>query len=842
MPAFHTHWNIALRAIAKAPDYVQSGWALYRARAGDFRRMIMKELNAVTSESQVRQFEKAAHSEAIKWEQSIGAHRTNKPKPWFLRLFEDIDADAKYAPCRDDVTCFSAYMLGACGPDFWVCPSNPRIKIPDVALDQFNMGHYNRTFRQFQASACSVGSDDSLQSRVQKAYFYGMATHLAADLVVHELVNVSAGAYNLLHQLWYSEQTDFLGKLKTWQMHNKVEHYWDTWVRYGLLGDRPDGDDATFFAKHSAGAKTLGFLTCDTLLAMVEEKESSAARAALRKVIETDEFRCLVEKPFTFPFVFCDRVVAGKDLNPFLYRVVIEKAHPEDDLHPVIAKERKSYQMQDGHGQDYSEKKKCAFFASKDNATSDKAYSWNYLAYVVGPNLEKLQRFGADVFYDLAALDAFAARAASVAPSFMKDLADAYQAVDPHSPPALDAVRLPNLGRFWNLDTGLGLVVKNQTKATCAESVTLLDFVHVWDVEGAGTLAYKRPARNEGYMQLHADETGADRFFGYPQRAFDLREPKLFNGWADIEEPDAKAFFPRLDVGDMRERSLRDEKDEESFMFDGKGSTACEKLEVSTKSLAAGTQKCEVTALPNRLTLWLRVAIAPLGAAPSEVGVFLHGDGAKESMKAENDWSGMAKEKTESWMQEGDAKPLEFQAGEVNGARSASGGTALQEFSVRLLANFEQKNLDPKLITIREVAQKKWNNVIPFDEHKPAYGRNYAIGTGRKHVLHSVNMEKGQVFNPRPNGDYKPLTLLPKIIPTEQVFLALHVLVKRLDGRVFDVMTKKEVEREQMKEIRRIDAAGFVKVVLYYVVTPKGPVQLKTCHIDGVRVAVEEVS
>jgi hypothetical protein len=65
--------------------------------------------------------------------------------------------------------------------------------------------------------------------------------------VVHQLVNISAGAYTLLEKwrvifpdkAWQNEDWTIgsLGK-NIWNTHNKIEHYWDTYVRYRYLGDQ----------------------------------------------------------------------------------------------------------------------------------------------------------------------------------------------------------------------------------------------------------------------------------------------------------------------------------------------------------------------------------------------------------------------------------------------------------------------------------------------------------------------------------------------------------------------------------------------------------------------------
>jgi len=216
MPAFHTHWLVALAALSKASKYIQKGADNYRNAAQGFRISCVAALKQQNFEA----FMTAARS---KWEGEIGKN-------------------------LDNITCFSAYMLGACGPDFWTVTSEPKswLGVPSRAKLHFDLGHYNRTHRQFELSIAEVGGKDrdDLQTRVQRSYFLGMATPIAADLVVHQLVNVMAGAYNLLEEdiaylfgnTWVNEHGGGYD-IRLWNTHNKVEHFWDSYVRYHYLGD-----------------------------------------------------------------------------------------------------------------------------------------------------------------------------------------------------------------------------------------------------------------------------------------------------------------------------------------------------------------------------------------------------------------------------------------------------------------------------------------------------------------------------------------------------------------------------------------------------------------------------
>ena len=194
MPCFHTHWLVALRAIDSAPDYVQAGGKRYVEACVDYGHALRGAIDARASNPKQtrKQFRDALRTAAGRLAGKIREEKAT----------------------HDAITCFSAYMLGACGPDFWTVPSHSFFDlIPDTAPEHFDLGHYNRTHRQFELSVADVGGANKadLQSLVQRAYFLGMATHVAADLVVHQLVNISAGAYNLL------EKWSYIFPDKAWQ-------------------------------------------------------------------------------------------------------------------------------------------------------------------------------------------------------------------------------------------------------------------------------------------------------------------------------------------------------------------------------------------------------------------------------------------------------------------------------------------------------------------------------------------------------------------------------------------------------------------------------------------------
>jgi hypothetical protein len=69
----------------------------------------------------------------------------------------------------------------------------------------------------------------------------------------------------------------------------------------------------------------------------------------------------------------------------------------------------------------------------------------------------------------------------------------------------------------------------------------------------------------------------------------------------------------------------------------------------------------------------------------------------------------------------------------------------LQSFETRLLVNTEEEDLSDAKAEMRQIGKGIWNNVVPYGKHEGDYGRNFAIGTGRKHVLHSID---GGTFDP----------------------------------------------------------------------------------------------
>ncbi|OFX19290.1 MAG: hypothetical protein A2V77_10120 [Anaeromyxobacter sp. RBG_16_69_14] len=788
-------------------------------------------------------------------------------------------ADVLTGEDRDNIACFSAYMLGACGPDFWTLPSVPEglLPVPDVATAHFDLGHYNRTHRQFEVSVQRVGKKDDLKSRLEQAYFHGMATHFAADLVVHQLVNVSAGAYNLLQKNWHHEQARNQGLIDRtaadvvalWSTHNKVEHYWDSYVRYCWLGDygplwESDGTCTPENAGGWAKLEPLGLPTIDTLKREVAAIKKEAVRAKLEEVLARNDVKWALERPLNFPWVFCDRVLIKDQQNPshlepFIHNVVVDEkegAYPSNDVCKSVREEKSSFQMDDPympHGK--SERRKLLFFSSHANGapgllTTHTAYvlgtttekrdlpdfvgdertTWNYLTYTVCPDLDKVKKYGRDVFYHLDALGAFVHSAADLAKVFMGGLASAYKVANP--------TVLGPLSRFWNLDTGLGLAIQKVASDTSKEAITRLDFVHAFTL--VNKPAYDREAP---YLESMQPMTYAIE----DTRAFPIRKAAgEFENFRSISEPDEEAFLDRIRLTDEargRGRWPAHVAFDRKTFFDGRATPAeADWIPVTTTSLKK-PNKIVILDVKHRLTLDLRVPVADLGevggapvcapdgevgvCAPEKLCLFFAGDGANGLRNA-------CTKEAKEWL-ERSAKPLDHSE-EPDETKHG-----LQYFSTRLFVNFEtEKNL------ARKVQQGVWNNVVPFRAHEAHYGRNFAVGTGRCKVLHpTVQATESIIMTGKKRGfQFDPETQFAyydNLSPTEQVFFTLYPLVKEPDGHVYDMLSKERVNDKQFDDLKRIDAVGFVKIVLLYQLAPRGALQLDRCYVDGLEVPVESV-
>jgi hypothetical protein len=797
VPCFHTHWLVALGAVDNAPKYIGDGCKSYVARSRAYSKACYAALDglaAIRSKEAKASFEKAM---------------TKARDNWKIKLDED-DASSNGA-----ITCFSAYMLGACGPDFWMLPAEPTswIGVPSFAAFHFDLGHYNRTHRQFELSIQDVGGKDKadLQTRVQRSYFLGMATHIAADLVIHQLVNVTAGAYNLLEhrgllydKVWENEHGGAWG-LNLFNTHNKVEHFWDSYVRYRCLGDYGAFWPAQSSPPPASGphddtgwTEPLGLPTLDGLVRRA--KGNDVVWSQSKSLLGKHSTRFEVEKPLMFPWYFCDRVLAGKagGLSPFVYQIVVDKtqgSYRTSELSGTIAKEAgaeaNDAQMNRPKFPPKTEAQKLAFFSSARNQDMDPT-SFNFLTFKVCPNVERTRLYARDVFYDNAALGPFVNAGIAAAGTFLGELSNAYESGKVND--------LDKLRRFWNLDTGLGLRVKKATSDTDRESIALLDFVHVFDELGTGGLAYTRrepylaPTRGDDkkptqkksiqykFTEAHAFQTYA-------------HDPPFEDIESVYEDSDSK-YLERIPVGSQAPTSSKSEP-------------------LWTSSIKA-ENKLVCRSIKKRLTLCFRAAIADLkvggqGEKHEELALFFLGDNAGKPGKP-------ATGETREWLAK-HSKILDYRD------KPNEIGSGLQSFTTRLLVNLEKEKVQDRLI-----AKGAWNNVVPYDKNMGSYGRNFAISTGRRFVLHPTD---GGGFNP-----FTDFAYYNNVSPTEHVFFTLYPLVK--DGSAYyDAFSKTPFTSAQVEDLKKIDGCGTVKIVLIYESRADGALDLSKCFIDALEAGVE---
>lgn len=842
MPNFHLHWLVAWKALDASPPAspARAGRDVYGGAARRMGRTLhaeVEELGALFSqESLVR---------------TIRAARRD-----FDRVLASTPATA------DQVTCFSAFMLGACGPDFWTLPVG-RGK-PWVAPHHFNLGHYNRTHEQFRVSVAAVGNRAGLQADVERAYFLGMATHVAADLVVHELVNVYAGAYNLLKEdVWENEKGVTSVLVNLWNTHNKVEHFWDAYVRYRYLGDLSEHEPV--FEGQGAAAKgdQLGFPLADTL-PVIARSRNWVFRKLLDGVIGDEAIRVEMEAPLVLPMLACDRILGRwpvqrkggpsfERVSPFIYTRVVDKqlgAYPGPDLYQDARDEAGHDQMRVAgipgeHG-------KLEFFSREVNTGAVPAplvskQSQNFLTYYVGPDLAKLRTkknglvYGQNAFYDLPALDRFLSVAVDRAQRFVATLAGAYESANPAA--------LGGLASFWNLDTGLGLRVENVPSDTTREVITRLDFLHILHADfGPAKLAYDRPAEPanppvERFEYLTGKQKDSTAFSEVKQEAFPVRpRGREFADLASVQEEDDGRYLDRIRIDGAP--LLRLAHQEIRSFFDRATKPPPASQEVASQKVQE-ENLFKTADVKHRLTLELRVPIASIGQSADEPAAFLYCDDAlgidrpagaeapagsksatKEQKKLEEAEQGKAKraKNTHAWMHDRAHEPIFF----AKATQDADG--RLRYFTARILVNLEKEPFEK---AGRVFAAPKWNNVVPHQASAKFYGRNFAIGTGRRYVLNPVGDD---AFDPTIDFSY-----FDKVSPTEHVFLTIYPLVKTPGGEVVDAFSKEPVDFDTFdKKIRPISGLGWVKVVLLYVLGGNGALQLDRCYLDGLEVSVAQ--
>lgn len=844
MPNFHVHWLVAAQCIGTAPDAVARGFRSYRERSGAYRKDLLDILRTVRGNAQLESARMSVSRLRDRW------------------------AHASLGPESQDETVFSAYMLGACGPDFWTLPVSGGA-MPWVASAHFDLGHYNRTHVQFEKSVEAVGGGRDLQSLVEQAYFAGMATHFATDLVIHQLVNVSAGAYNLQPKPWRNEQPrgnsvwvniwkelivkglpslvipgwpfppnwrpfvdDNAGNtLGLWSTHNKVEHYWDSYVRHRYLGDTGPlfgARDATNWN----GFKPLRLPTCEGLWRELGREQGRAPSPAVASLLKEPEVMFAVEKPLTFPWLFCERV-RSRSIKPFIYDRVVHKdlsAYPSSIVPEAAVEEKKHDQMMPdlaNFGGIPSEVRRLEFFASSKNDGNSDPYTWNYLNYFMCPSVERLVANGDDVFYHLGALAPFVATASRVATTFLNELQGAYAQGKKQRPVRIRGA----LGRFWNLDTGLGIRVQRVPTDTHHDVITRIDLVHVLEASHQA-LHYSREVPWK-------TKVGHTEFTFPDERAFTFRnEQQAFASLASISEPDDKAYMDCIRLTEeARRRVMGVAPVAYAEYWNAQTAGHACVVEIPSASLTTQVPTVQLLDLGHRLTLQFRAAIADLEGAlasgPSSPGEQLAFFAVADKEKK---LDGACTDSAHAWTEEYWVKRKGVVVDHVQDPDSTAG--RLQYFSTRVLLGFETDREQERVVD-----PAGWNNGV----HPHEIGRNLSVGTGRPWVLHPT---VSPLAIPKQEGKSTGAEFDPKTqyetysdpSPTEQVFFTVYPIVRTRNGH-FDLISKKKVDvsEDGLKKLKRIDSVGFVKIVLLYDLSARGAVQLDRCFVDGVEVPVETV-
>lgn len=631
MPNFNTHWLVAIKCLESSalPASIKDGYDKYCAITEEYKNKLTKLIDAVVDRKTIKEF------------------IDTKLDDW-LREYNDKLTNEKN---HNDITCFSAYALGACGPDFWMVPSKSKKLnlLPHFAGIHFDLGHYNRSHRQFQIAIKrweNVKVEDySLQIKAEQAYFYGMATHIATDCVVHQLVNVYAGAYHVLDSNWENQHGSLPANI--WSPHNKVEHFWDSYIRYEYLGDINSifGENSKENDENQL-MTPLGFPTVEKYCEPLEKelKQPNKTKNSLTKsenltqrslsieektaLIEAlKDNKTKIEKAFILPRIFCDRVIdnGDKTLEPFLHEIIVKKekgAYESEIIFEGAIEESTSFQFQIKGSENLNENKKLSYFASKSN--SDKTIpnlSFNYLNYIVCPDLKTTGEFGWNNFYHTNSLKPFIKSAELTSKKFLTAFDKAVKNKTPEN--------LGILGSFWNLDTGHGIQVENIESDTPKEVITQLKFIHVTDTEAQlPEVKNWRDEKKSGNYKYLEKLTGLP----YPKpkkgfRVFDTYKGDEFDssnvGYANIVENDMEKYFDKIRLTPQI-NTFDTKKDIDSFFNDDKKQKS-ESKNVSTEK--AKNKKNILTAdyIKHRLTLKIQMPIAEL-SDNEPLGFYLHKD------------------------------------------------------------------------------------------------------------------------------------------------------------------------------------------------------------------------
>jgi len=574
-------------------------------------------------------------------------------------------------------------------------------------------------------------------------------------------------------------------------------------VRFRYLGDYgqvfEERDKTDWVGK-------LEFPVVESLIKEVRSRKSFEAQADLIKWLEDDTVKAKIERPLNFPRIAADRIMQDQEpCRPFIYDVVVEKnkgAYPSEDIFAEAIKEAKSGQMS-CNGK-MNEGNKLNYFATGKNDTLDRDGN-NYLTNIVCPNLERLREYGLNVFYHLDALKPFITSAVKLGKRFTATLDTAFKVGRPDN--------LRELGYFWNLDTGLGLQVQNILSDTPYEVITKLKFTHITECITESAIDYHAYEPN---LKCMVDKKSARKnktfdtlkYPAPPVHAFPVYSAKEpFESLTSIETEKDK-YLDSVAMEDKQPR-VSPLTIQGFFVPTNAAKYMCVPVETSSYS---EVNTIVTTDIKHRLTLRMETAI-PSFQRKDRLGFHLLGDQNKKPVKGEG--------KQKEWLKNKKTQPLEFLTADTNGI----GG--LSRFTGHCLINLEKDK------TFKEETEKgKWNNVVGYEKNKKYYTRNYAISTCRPNVLF-------------PDGDGqfwadKDFKYFEDVSPTEHIFFTLYLLAKTDEG-VHDLATKEEVAEMQLKDLKKIDSLGFVKIVLFYELDRHGVAQISECYVDGLKIPVERV-
>lgn len=874
MPNFFVHWLAAEKCIKEAIGgsddkdspvaMILQGMRIYTKAAEQYKRSIINNLTKyIDKKDTFKAFRKKVDQGAL--------------DGVFDEVLEKGCPDRQWNP----VICFSAYMLGACGPDFWTVPTmNPVLSTAGL---HFDLGHYHRSQAQFKRAIWRWKiKGKSFQTRVEKCYLLGMASHIATDLVVHQLVNVSAGGYKFLKKQgiipgkgpWENEQG--WNPLNLWNAHNKAEHFWDSYVRYRYFGDfgpvfqigKKDPNDPEEYIDEDDWFTPWKFPLTESLQRYFRDpKFKGEAKDDILSWLDSEKAKYWIEQCFILPRVACDKILGGS-VDPFIYDIVVNKtdgAYPSDIIFQAAIKEADTKQMKDEKGIP-SEKNKLKFFSSSANNCTDspkKQHSHNYLCYFVCPDLEKVQLYGHNLFYDFTALKPFIDTAGSVGAKFVTDFMAAINRLDDtNSPSALDAMDIGSLDHFWNLDTGLGIDVFNVKSATDHEVITRLNFVHISDLMVQKGVLAARIVDDLDYDEYVSDfkykgkpaSRKPTKFAHNPtEGAFTPAFPTHYEEFADIDsvsEKDKKKYleFIRLDPKKVNWKNNIITMDPKDF-FNWKITLSDNAVIDTWTKRSRPENEIKHRDIKNRLTLQIETAIPSYGekfTTHKKPGVGYYFLTSKEPTDKAFEHE---EDRAAKWLNKGkpQTKAIDFVLTEKEQrflVKTATGDhvtvsdhvkkdterhASLYVFRSRLLLNLENR----KDLT-REIEKGKWNNVVPYNENKFAYSRNFAIGTGRKYVLYPIDAD---TFHPHKDFDY-----YENVSVTENIVFSLYIIVHNpVTGELYDALNKEPVKRSEIENIMKIDCMDFVKIVLFYCMDGTGAAQLNKCYVDGLLANVTPV-